>query len=241
MNNTKILKEYLWRRFGNAEFPAEWDGTVYGGGKLSQRYWEYFKAVELLELDSESVVADIGGGSPVTGAGFFAMLIANVAKHVFVLDSNVSQISRVANNIELVVRRFDGQELAEWLRKHPEVTHISCVSVFEHIEDEVREGMTSAINRYFLGKSFVATYEFHPNKCYFEYQLTTKSASALFKPLTELYLDNYCASPIHCENAFEIHRTIKVARPEVVSLARMNVPLWYPVAVKFVRADVRSG
>ncbi len=64
---TNKLKAELWKRFGSKAHPAEWDGHVYGGGKLSQRFWEYFKAVELLELDGDSVVVDIGGGSPVTG------------------------------------------------------------------------------------------------------------------------------------------------------------------------------
>lgn len=63
---TQRLKQELWHRFGSKEHPAEWDGHVYGGGKLSQRFWEYFKAIELLSLDANSIVLDIGGGSPQT-------------------------------------------------------------------------------------------------------------------------------------------------------------------------------
>ena len=91
MNTTLQLKKELRHRFDSAEHPAKWDSRIYGGGKLSQRFWEYFKALELLGLTESSVVLDIGGGSPVTGMGFFAGLMATVAKKVIVLDPNVAE------------------------------------------------------------------------------------------------------------------------------------------------------
>ncbi len=102
MNNPTLrnLKAELWRRFGNREYPAEWDGRVYGGGKLSQRFWEYFEGVELLDPSPESVVLDIGGGSPVTGAGFFSSLLASAVKKVLILDPNVAADAKPAANIE---------------------------------------------------------------------------------------------------------------------------------------------
>ena len=71
---TNKLKKLLWERFGSADYPAEWDGRVYGGGKISQRWWEYFQAIEYLELYEGAVVLDIGGGSPATGLSFLVSL-----------------------------------------------------------------------------------------------------------------------------------------------------------------------
>ena len=52
-----LLKQELWRRYGDSSYPVEWNGHVHGGGKLSQRFWEYFKTIELLEVDAASVVS----------------------------------------------------------------------------------------------------------------------------------------------------------------------------------------
>jgi hypothetical protein len=55
---TDFIKRELWKRSGTSQFPFEWDGNMYGGGKLSQRFLEYFKAVEMLDLDNDSIVLD---------------------------------------------------------------------------------------------------------------------------------------------------------------------------------------
>jgi len=66
MNLSGKIKAALWKAYGKPAEAAEWDGNVYGDGKLSQRFWEYHQAIDLLELTPDSVVLDIGGGSPVT-------------------------------------------------------------------------------------------------------------------------------------------------------------------------------
>src|SRR5262245_36752669 len=83
---TASVKQELWRRFGDPAYPAEWNGILYGGGKISQRFWEYLVAIELLRLDEQAVVLDIGGGSPVTGHAFFAELLAPVLRKIVILD-----------------------------------------------------------------------------------------------------------------------------------------------------------
>ena len=85
---TRPLKQRLWQRFGTAAHPAEWDGLVFGGGKISQRFWEYFKVIEYLDVADGARVLDIGGGSPTTGVSFFPQLLASFpGLHVGVLDT----------------------------------------------------------------------------------------------------------------------------------------------------------
>ena len=230
---TKQLKAKLWRQYGCQETPAEWDGQVYGGGKLSQRFWEYFKVIELLELDENSVIVDIGGGSPATGLGFFGALLASAVKRVIVFDPNIAPNALEPENVEFVRKDASYEELSAFLAHRPEITHISCISVFEHIEPAVREGVVRAINEHFKGVAFVATYEFHPKKTYFESQLTAKTASDLFKPLTRFYLDEYCSSPAWSEDAFDNQMLFKLSRKTLLS--RANIPLWHPIAVRFLR------
>ena len=62
MDTCKLLKQKLWKHRHVLNY--EWDGTIYGGGVIGQRYWEYLKFVDLMELNSESVVLELGGGSP---------------------------------------------------------------------------------------------------------------------------------------------------------------------------------
>lgn len=235
MNQTKQLKSELWRRFGSEETPAEWDGHVYGGGKLSQRFWEYFKALELLELDSDSVVVDIGGGSPVTGTGFFAALMATVVRKVYIFDPNIAQNAVAPANVEFVRSQASFDGLKSLLKERSEITHISSISVFEHIEPAVREGIVRAINDFFRGRCFVATFEFHAKQNFFEHQLTAQTVSSLFGPLVNYYLDGFCASPVWCEDAFDNQKLLRYNRK--TPIARGHIPRWYPLAVRFLRLD----
>lgn len=233
MNQTQQLKSELWRRFGSRDAPSEWDGNVYGGGKLSQRFWEYFKAVELLDLDSESIVLDIGGGSPVTGVGFFSALLATAVKKVYVFDLNIALSATAPDNMEFVRSLASYDTLRAFSEARPEITHISSVSVFEHIEPTIREGMVRAVNDFFPGCSFVATFEFHAKRTYFEYQLTARTVSTLFGSLTNYYLDELCASPVRCENAFD--GLFKPSRRTFI--APVEIPRWYPLAVRFIQIE----
>lgn len=235
MSETKRLKAELWKRFGSKENPAEWDGHIHGGGKLSQRFWEYFKAIELLELDRDSVIIDIGGGSPTTGVGFFGALLSTVVRKVVVFDTNIAESAVETKNVEFVRSHASYESLKSFLECRPEITHISCISVFEHIEPEIREGIVRAINGFFHGQSFVATFEFHARHTFFEYQLTAQTVSSVFDPFTDYYLDTFCASPVWCENAFDNQRFFKLSRKTPITAA--NIPLWYPVAVRFVRVS----
>lgn len=235
MSITQRLKRELWRRYGSKETPAEWDGNVYGGGKLSQRYWEYFKCIELLELEPDSIVLDIGGGSPVTGAGFFASLLATESRKVVIIDPNIAPNVSAPANVEFIRKNATEEELLSVFADRPEISHVACVSVFEHIHPSVREPAVRAINAAFRGRSFVTTFEYHARRTILDYNLTARTTSSLFSTLTNFYPDEIEASPVWCEQAYDSSRMIKLSRNGPID--RAEIPLWYPLAVRFVRAD----
>lgn len=212
------IKADLWRMFGSESTPAEWDGLNYGGGKLSQRYWEYLKAVELLDLDANSIVLDIGGGSPKTGMGFFASLIHRFVKKVIIADPSIADDCKAPENVVFIKEYIGPPELKKILDDNINITHIVSLSVLEHISDDLRPGMINVINNCFNGRVFVATFEYHAKKCFFDDQLTAKTISDTFKPFTNFYLSRFESSPVWCENAFD---------------AAGETPRWYPLAVKF--------
>jgi hypothetical protein len=237
---TPALKQSLWNRFGDPSFPAEWDGRVYGGGKLSQRYWEYFIAIELLALDPHSVVLDLGGGSPVAGVGFLPALLAAHCRRVIVLDAHAQHPAGTAQTGNLILEKRHGDygTVRDTLRAHPDVTHISCVSVFEHIEPLTRREIVRSINDHFAGRAFVLTLEYQARVQHWEHQLTARSLSEALGPLDRLYPDAFVRSPVYCENAYEklgfwapfnIRRALDRRPP-------LRMPTWYPVAVRFVPA-----
>jgi hypothetical protein len=230
---TERLKSALWRCYGSASYASEWDGNVYGGGKLSQRFWEYHQTVELLQLTPDSVVLDIGGGSPATGAGFFTRVIAPYVREVHVMDVNIGESKDIPSNV-VMHRSLAGYEsLSELLSENPQITHVACISVFEHISNAVRCGMVKALNERFRGDHFVATLEFHAKKCFFEYQLTTQTVSEMFSVLTAFYPDMISKSPFWCEDAY---RPMTIRERILYRLGiRPEVPLWYPVACRFRR------
>jgi 2-polyprenyl-3-methyl-5-hydroxy-6-metoxy-1,4-benzoquinol methylase len=240
MNLTEKLKAALWRQFGDPAYPSEWDGKVLGGGKLSQRFWEYHTAIELLGLAPDSVVLDIGGGSPETGAGFFTRVIAPHVREVHVMDVNIGDSSGAPKNIRFHRSLANFDTLSSLLKENQQISHVACISVFEHIPDEVRCGMVRAINNSFSGDIFVSTLEYHARKCFFEYQLTARTLSQLFEPLTQFYPSHMLGSPAWAEDAYRfacIGRGMfrRISPSAKAGLKEPGIPLWYPIALKFQR------
>ncbi len=215
---TNKLKKLLWERFGSADYPAEWDGRVYGGGKISQRWWEYFQAIEYLELHEGAVVLDIGGGSPATGLSFFPRLLAACDVRVIVLDTNFGDTPQVPANVTLIHGLADFETLTEVLQAH-RPTHISCVSVLEHASAEQQLGIFKAVETEFHGEHFVCTLEFHEKSKLMDNQLTTATLSTIVSPLTRYFLQDIAASPLNAVDAFQ-----------------GEVRLWYPLALQFSKA-----
>jgi 2-polyprenyl-3-methyl-5-hydroxy-6-metoxy-1,4-benzoquinol methylase len=219
---TAEIKKKLWTMYGSRQHPAEWDGNVFGGGKISQRFWEYLMAVEMLDLTSDSVVLDIGGGK-----GFFAKLIAPLVQKVIILDEDQSADTARIPNIECIRQNATAETLPKVITK--EVTHISCISVFEHVPEEIREQIVGAVDGHFVGKAFVTTFEFHPAIHYFEHQLTTRTMNRMVSGFSRFYPERMESSPLRCENAFG-----KATTP-FNSRKKQYIGMWYPFAIKFSR------
>ena len=220
MSITERLKAELWARYGAAQHPAEWDGHTYGGGKISQRFWEYFIAIELLNLTADSVVLDIGGGSPATGLSLFPRLLASAGISVVVVDTNFGTIQdHEVEGVSLVRHLADYDTLCAAVRSH-RPTHVSSISVMEHANAAAQRGIFDAIETAFTGLAAVFTLEFHETTNYFEQQLTTASLSQAVSGLKRYYLDRIEKSPLHCVNAL-----------------REEKRLWYPLALRFARGS----
>ena len=212
---------------------------IMAAAKLSQRFWEYHQTIDLLELAPDSVVLDIGGGSPMTGAGFFTQVIASFVKQVHVLDINIGEAQKDSSKIVFHRSLGSYETLSKLLRENPNITHVACISVFEHIPHEVRCGMVKAINEHFSGDIFVSTLEYHSKDCYFDIQLTTRTLSELFQPFTRFYPDHIRKSPVWCEKAFLPSLGCRILRRLGIQRNRRRIepeiPLWYPLALRFRR------
>lgn len=124
----KSLQQLLWERWGKKEYPAEWDGREGGGGKGSQRFWEYLWALGTLHQWDKPIPArilDVGSGQL-----FFAELIGQ-RTNVDVVDPDGptpkagSNIVSWAGTIETFVEKEIG--VYDW---------VTCISVLEHVEDK---------------------------------------------------------------------------------------------------------
>ena len=241
-NVTSQLKAELWRRYGDPAHPAEWDGLIYGGGRPSQRFWEYFRSVELLDLTQDDVVLDIGGGSPTHGAGFFASLLATRVKRVVILDANASKSVTVPSNVTLITANADFKSLEDVFRVHPEITAVSCVSVFEHIPADIRKSITTGLEQLFRGNRIVLTLEYHPNTCFVEHQLTMRTLSEALAPFKNFYLDAMDSCPTAAENS-RSERMLITKQPgnrnplTTFKTSTCDYPRWYPLALRLLRTS----
>jgi hypothetical protein len=218
MTLTDRLKSRLWAWYGTEQRTAEWDGRVYGGGKISQRYWEYFIVIEMLELSTGAVVLDIGGGSPALGLSMFPRLLAAAGIRVIVLDVNFGTLKQGdVENVTLLNGLADYATLSDAIKRFSP-THISCVSVLEHASAIQQRGIFDAMESAFTGERAAFTLEFHETERHFEQQLTTQTLSGAVSGLHRYYLDRIERSPMHCVDA-----------------VKAQMRLWYPLALGFVR------
>jgi len=242
---TLALHARLWRMYGDERHPAEWDGRVYGGGKISQRFWEYLKTIEALDLRDDSVVLDIGGGSPKTGVSLFVKVLAGGVARVIVVDPALPSGAADDPRMVFVAAPASYERLMTVFAAYPDITHVSSVSVLEHIPPTARFEIMRAINDGFRGDTFVLTLEFHETTRYFDDQLTTASLSELAACLTRFVPVSIEASPIQAMNAF-LSRTSLYTRLRArlrlgVRSEPLPVGLWKPLMVKFVRCPDSAG
>lgn len=116
------LHQLLWERWGTTEHPAEWDGHE-GGGKGSQRFWEYLWALD--HIGYAQSVLDIGGGETL----FFFNLLSAAIPDVSIVDPLVKE---GLNRYPMTLEQFASSKV---VRRYDQVT---CISVLEHIEDKER-------------------------------------------------------------------------------------------------------
>ena len=196
-----------------------WKQNNSGGWSITQRTWEYFIAIKMSEFTKESILVDIGGGCPTNGTTFFADIVSKYIKCI-VIDNCITKPP--INNIIQIKKNVSYDLLKEVFNKYSP-THITCISVLEHIEDFYRKEIFHSINEHFKGESLCFTMEYHSKKEFFKNQLTTKSLSELFNIFTNFYLKDIQKTPIHAEAAFGDN----------------DIPLWFPVAVKFEKLERR--
>ena len=229
VNNTQLILQDLWRKYGSFELPAEWDGNVYGGGKLSQRYWELLTTVRYGEFGPDSVVLDLGGsGEGVDkekwhGAGFLARLLAPHVRQVWVADPACSD-GTYANVACIKACAFE--PTSKWIKAElamRTVTHVTCVSVLEHIPQPERLRMLTELHDFARThgvQTIVLTCEYHPTRIFWPHVLDAMHLSECVSLFTDYYLDRYEASPTHCVNA----------------MADGVLPMWYPISIRLHRA-----
>jgi hypothetical protein len=202
MNNF-LFKKKLWEMYGDKKTPSEWDGIggYENGGKISQRFWEYFKIIDISNFNKDSIVLDIGGGSP----GFFKQIIQEGVGSVDIIDPSVNEEANYSS-------------LKRWFSRK-KYTHIVCISVLEHIEKDVNIEIIKAIDEFFSGDVCSFSFEFHPKNDFFKGQLTTGILSDIFSNFKNFYVDVIEKSPIACVNSFnEIY--IPQWYPLVIKMAR---------------------
>jgi SAM-dependent methyltransferase len=183
----EMLKQSLWARWGSKEFPAEWDGIKYGGGKGSQRYWEYLWVLEQL-TGNERRILDVGAGQTL----FLPRLLRLSFPHVEAVDPDVPAEDTLHHRAEL----------GDWLVRNPRAADsfdcVTCVSVLEHLRDP---GVLFADLARFERARIIITLElgFHPPG--FEYQLTMKEIYAGLARFGAHYLSKMETCPVWADNS----------------------------------------
>ena len=215
MDTCKLLKQKLWKHRHVLNY--EWDGTIYGGGVIGQRYWEYLKFVDLMELNSESVVLELGGGSPITGRCFFGECLKNFVKKVIVVDPYAPN-SR-DNNLICMQQLLTPESMESLFHEH-QITHLASVSVIEHIPHEELVSLVSAMNRLRF-ENIVLSFEFHSVAQFVTDQLTTSTASKVMDLFTNYHLSAMERSPMGGVTAFTSVEPV--------------CEKWYPLMLKFER------
>lgn len=181
------LKRSLWERWGNPEFPAEWDGTHYGGGKGSQRYWEYLWVVGQLS-GKERRLLDVGAGQKL----FLPRLLTGVLPRVEAVDPE----------LPLEDARHHPISLGTWIGRNPgsvpEFDCVTCVSVVEHLQDP-REIFRDLAR--FKKARVIVTLELGFDPPGFEYQLTLQKLYQGLGCFQDHYLDRMESCPVWADNS----------------------------------------
>ena len=120
------LRQTLWSWWGQPGHPAEWDGRYYGGGKGSQRFWEYLWA--LGQLPPCRRILDVGAGQSL----FLPDLLSTQIDEVWAVDPQIPPSRQNARYRAQTLSDFVNQDVARMV----DFDCVTCISVLEHIDDK---------------------------------------------------------------------------------------------------------
>lgn len=183
------IKKDLWRIWGTANHPAEWDGFVFGGGRCSQRFWEYLFVIDNLpeNLSEKSIILDIGSGI----TKFLPILLR---RHCRCLSFDPFIAKDHEDDILDSFRRESLPLLDEYAK---EIEAVTCVSVLEHIPDQEKFIATLDL----VKSPVIITFEFGSNPPAFEYQLTMQRIYSFTKEIKNHYVSRIEESPVLADNS----------------------------------------
>jgi 2-polyprenyl-3-methyl-5-hydroxy-6-metoxy-1,4-benzoquinol methylase len=187
----EYLKRLLWERWGSNDFPAEWDGVHYGGGKGSQRYWEYLWVLTQLS-GSERRILDVGAGPK----RFLPRLLREAFSHVEAVDPALG----------LEDAQHHRTELGAWISRDPKSPErfdcVTCVSVVEHLQDPTI--LFRDLARFEKAK-IVITLELGFDPPGFDFQLTMREIYAGLACFGAHYLSRMEVCPVWADNSNSGH------------------------------------
>jgi hypothetical protein len=180
----KLLR-LLWQWWGDKDHPAEWDGRVYGGGKVSQRMWEYFWAVNQMAPTWKRLV-DIGSGP----TQFFPSLLRAVGCRVVSIDP---EIKTQGDDFGMPLSQFVAMvDDGEWF------DCVFSISVLEHVPPADRPQFIADLDK-FKKSVIVMTMELGPQNSTWPPVLVEELA--MFSQMKNHYLTKMEACPIWAPNS----------------------------------------
>ena len=213
-NMINALLKKLWDVWGTLGWESEWDGRKLGGGKLSQRFWEYFWIIKQADFGPNSVVLDVGSGSTL----FFPKLISKFVAEVVAYDPE-SPVVKDAS-ITVIQEIFNGKNI----RMRP-YTHICCISVMEHVQDIVKPDIIRAMDSFPV--PVFMTFELGANR-YKEQFLTMPVLSKM----VSYFKKHYCAEMETCPVWSEDSSPLHIQSDGGGSITNLS-PLWRPFGCVF--------
>ena len=203
--------ERLWEVWGTPGWRAEWDG-VRGGGRLSQRFWEYFWVIDRADFKDDSVVLDVGSGSTL----FLPKLLAGFVKEVIAYDPESPDA--LIEKVTVIKEDFGPENI---LRRP--YTHVLCVSVFEHVDNPDKPELLKALDS--IDAPLFISFELGVHR-WFQQQITMPVLHEMMQYFERHYLTAVETCPVWCENSHPQH--IDVGENKAVNV----FPLWQPLCLR---------
>lgn len=188
INFKKELKKELYSRWGDIKYPSEWDGNFFGGGKGSQRFWEYLWTIE--QLNSSKKIFDVGCGQ----SKFFPRLLEKNIAYVYACDPQI-EYEKGRNTVYI---KGTLEECFDKIPYNNNFNTITCVSVLEHIEDH------TLICKYlskFTTSRIICTLEYGFTPRAFNYQVIPQVLYKFFSMMPNHYIEKMELCPVYCEDS----------------------------------------